>query len=464
MYEAPRSSTPQIVEMQVIPVAGHDSMLLNLCGAHAPYFTRNLVLLKDNAGRIGCGEVPGGEGIRQALERCRELVIGQSVGRYNHVLNRLRQAIAGPAKGPQTTQHQVTSESEARVLKQPHEINLRLDNVITAVEAALLDLLGQHLDVPVAELLGSGQQRDSVPMLAYLFYIGERQRTDLPYLAGKGSADDWYHLRHQAALTPEAIARLAEAAHTRYGFNDFKLKGGVMRGAEEMDAIRAIKARFPEARVTLDPNGAWSLDEAIALCQGQNHVLTYAEDPCGPENGYSGREVMAEFKRATGIPTATNMVATDWRQMGHSLRLEAVDIPLADPHFWTMQGAVRLGQVCEEFGLTWGSHSNNHFDISLAMFTHAAAAVPGRVTAIDTHWIWQEGEERLTCEPLQIVGGQVQVSDKPGLGIEPDMERIMAAHELYKKVANGARDDAMAMQYLVPGWQYDPKRPSLGRD
>ncbi|MBL7415393.1 enolase C-terminal domain-like protein, partial [Escherichia coli] len=79
-----------------------------------------------------------------------------------------------------------------------------------------------------------------------------------------------------------------------------------------------------------------------------------------------------------------------------------------------------------------------------AMFTHAAAAVPGRVTAIDTHWIWQEGEERLTREPLQIIGGQVEVPNKPGLGIEPDMQRIMAAHELYKKVANGARDDAMA--------------------
>lgn len=274
----------------------------------------------------------GGEGIRQALERCRERVIGQPIGRYNRILNDLRQAIAGSAKGPQTTQHQVTSESEARVLKQPHEINLRLDNVITAVEAALLDLLGQHLGVPVAELLGSGQQRNSVPMLAYLFYIGERQRTDLSYLAGEGSADDWYHLRHQSAMTPEAIARLAEAAHARYGFNDFKLKGGVMRGEDEMDAIRAIKARFPQAGVTLDPNGAWSLDQAIALCKGQGHVLTYAEDPCGPENGYSGREVMAEFKRATGIPTATNMVATDWRQMGHSLRLEAVDIPLADPH------------------------------------------------------------------------------------------------------------------------------------
>ena len=464
MLEQAHTHSPRVVEMQVIPVAGHDSMLLNLCGAHAPYFTRNLVLLKDSAGRSGVGEVPGGEGIRQALERSKGLVIGQPVGRYNRVLNSLRQAIAGrDGGGPQATVHQVTSAAEAAVLKQPHEINLRLDNVITAVEAALLDLLGQHLEVPVAELLGNGQQRDSVPMLAYLFYIGDRQRSDLPYLAGQGSGEDWYHLRHQPAATPEAIARLAQAANARYGFTDFKLKGGVMRGAEEMQAVAAIKACFPEARVTLDPNGAWSLAEAIELCKGQGHLLAYAEDPCGPENGYSGREIMAEFKRATGIPTATNMVATDWRQMGHSLRLEAVDIPLADPHFWTMQGSVRLAQLCEEVGLTWGSHSNNHFDISLAMFTHAAAAAPGRITAIDTHWIWQEGQERLTREPLQIIGGRVQVPQKPGLGIEPDMDRIMLAHELYKRVAGAARDDAMAMQYLVPGWQYHPKQPSLGR-
>ncbi len=309
----PSSATPRVQSMQVIPVAGHDSMLLNLCGAHAPYFTRNLVLLTDNAGNTGIGEVPGGKGILQALERCRPLVIGQPIGLYNRTLNRLRSAIAGNAAGtPQATRHEVTSAAEAAVLRQPHEINLRLDNVITAVEAALLDLLGQHLEVPVAELLGSGQQRDAVPMLAYLFYTGDRQRTDLPYLASTG--EDWYHLRHQKALTPDAVARLAEAAHARYGFADFKLKGGVMRGAEEMQAIAAIKARFPDARVTLDPNGAWSLDEAIALCKGQGHLLAYAEDPCGPENGYSGREIMAEFKRATGIPTATNMVATDWRQ------------------------------------------------------------------------------------------------------------------------------------------------------
>ena len=459
-----RTGTPRVTEMQVIPVAGRDSMLLNLCGAHAPFFTRNLVILKDNAGRTGVGEVPGGEGIRQALERVIPLVVGQSIGRTNGVLNSIRRALAGGGSAAhQATVHQVTSASEAAVLRQPHEINLRMDNVITAVEAALLDLLGQFLEVPVAELLGAGQQRDSAPMLAYLFYVGDRRKTDLPYLDGKNGADDWLRLRHEAAMTAEAITRLAEAASARYGFADFKLKGGVMCGAEEMEAVAAIKARFPHARVTLDPNGAWSLNEAIALCKGQGHLLAYAEDPCGPEAGYSGREIMAEFKRATGIPTATNMIATDWRQMGHAIPLHAVDIPLADPHFWTMQGSVRVAQLCDEWGLTWGSHSNNHFDVSLAMFTHVAAAAPGNITAIDTHWIWQEAEERLTREPLRIEGGHVAVPDRPGLGIEIDMDRVMATHALYKTLGPGARDDAMAMQYLVPGWTYDPKRPSLGR-
>lgn len=458
------SGTPVITEMNVIPVAGYDSMLLNLCGAHAPFFTRNIVILKDNAGRVGVGEVPGGEGIRQTLEKAQPLIIGQSIGLYNNILNSIRrQLLERSTTGPQATVHKVTSAAEAAVLKQPHEINLRADNVLTAIEAALLDLLGQFLDVPVAALLGNGQQRDAVRMLGYLFYIGDRDKTDLPYPDGSRAQDDWLRLRTEAALTPAAIVRIAEAAKERYGFKDFKLKGGVMKGEEEMEAVTALAQRFPDARITLDPNGAWSLDEAIKLCRNQNHVLAYAEDPCGPENGYSGREVMAEFRRAAGMPTATNMIATDWRQMGHSMQLHAVDIPLADPHFWTMQGSVRVAQLCHEWGLTWGSHSNNHFDISLAMFTHVAAAAPGEITAIDTHWIWQEGQEHLTKEPFKIAGGMVQVPKKPGLGVEIDMTQVEKAHQLYNKVGKGARDDGMAMQYLIPGWKYDPKRPSLDR-
>jgi glucarate dehydratase len=376
------------------------------------------------------------------------LVIGQSIGTYNNILNAVRQHFADRDAGGRGLQ----------------TFDLRITiHVVTALEAAALDLLGQFLGVPVAALLGTGQQRKKVEMLGYLFYVGNRNKTDLPYLSAPDAKDDWLRLRHEEALTPEAVVRLAEAAEARYGFNDFKLKGGVLRGEEEIEAVTALAERFPNARITIDPNGAWSLEEAIRLCRNQHHVLAYAEDPCGAENGYSGREVMAEFRRATGLPTATNMIATDWRQMGHTIQLHSVDIPLADPHFWTMQGSVRVAQMCHEWGLTWGSHSNNHFDISLAMFTHVGAAAPGKIAALDTHWIWQEGQERLTKEPLKIVGGMVTVPDKPGLGVEVDMAQIEKAHKLYLEKGLGARDDAMAMQYLIPGWKFDNKRPCLVR-
>ncbi|NHN79748.1 glucarate dehydratase [Azotobacter chroococcum] len=439
--------TPVITSLQVIPVAGHDSMLFNLSGAHGPYFTRNIVILKDSAGHTGVGEVPGGEGIRQTLEDARSLLVGQPIGQYQKILNQVRQAFASRDAGGRGLQ----------------TFDLRIAiHAVTALEAALLDLLGQFLEVPVAALLGEGQQRDEVEMLGYLFYVGDRTKTDLPYRSEPEADNDWFRVRNEEALTPEGVVRLAEAAHARYGFQDFKLKGGVLRGEAEIEAVTALAERFPEARITLDPNGGWLLKDAIRLCRDMHGVLAYAEDPCGAEDGYSGREVMAEFRRATGLPTATNMVATDWRQMGHAIQLQSVDIPLADPHFWTMQGSVRVAQLCHEWGLTWGSHSNNHFDISLAMFTHVAAAAPGRITAIDTHWIWQDGQ-RLTREPLQIVGGKVRVPQRPGLGVEIDLDQLNKAHELYKGMGLGARDDSVAMQYLIPGWTFDNKKPCLVR-
>ena len=438
---------PIVTEMLVIPVAGEDSMLLNLSGAHGPLFTRNIVALRDNAGRTGVGEVPGGDRIRQTLDEARPLVIGQSIAAFNGILNSIRWKFGArdaEGRGQQTFDLRTTVHA------------------VTAVEAAMLDLLGQHLNVPVAALLGEGQQRSSVKMLGYLFYVGDRKRTNLPYRSTPDANGEWFRLRDEEALTPAAIVRLAEAARERYGFEDFKLKGGVLEGDKEIAAVTALAERFPDARVTIDPNGAWSLDEAVRLCRGQRNVLAYAEDPCGAEKGYSGREIMAEFRRETGLPTATNMIATDWREMGHAIQLHAIDIPLADPHFWTLQGSVRVAQMCRDWGLTWGSHSNNHFDISLAMFTHVAAAAPGNVTAIDTHWIWQDGQ-RLTKEPFKIVKGAVAVPEQPGLGINIDMAQIDAAHRRYKSMGLGVRDDAIAMQFLIPNWKFDPKRPSLVR-
>jgi len=442
------AETPVIKSLRVVPVAGRDSMLLNLSGAHGPYFTRNLLILTDSAGNTGVGEVPGGEKILRTLVDATELVVGKPLGDM--------QAVLGAMRG-----HFADRDAGGRGL-QTFDLRTTI-HAVTAVESALLDLLGQHLGVPVAALLGEGQQRASVGMLGYLFYVGDRKKTDLAYAspADEGAdADDWQRLRHDEAMTPEAIVRLAEAARRRYGFNDFKLKGGVLAGEAEVEAVVALHERFPEARITLDPNGGWLLKDAVRLMRDMHGVLAYAEDPCGAEDGFSGREVMAEFRRATGLPTATNMVATDWRQLAHALSLQSVDIPLADPHFWTMAGSVRVAQTCRDWGLTWGSHSNNHFDVSLAMFTHVGAAAPGKVTAMDTHWIWQDGQ-RLTKEPLRIVNGHIDVPTKSGLGIELDMVKVEKAHALYKQHGLGARDDAVAMQYLVPGWRFDPKRPCL---
>jgi glucarate dehydratase len=437
--------TPTVARVEVVPVAGYDSMLLNLSGAHGPFFTRTVAIVTDSEGRVGLGEAPGGEAIRRTIEEATDVLVGQPVARLGRLLGAVAEAFAdrdAGGRGPQTFDARTTVHA------------------VTALESALLDLLGQHLGVPVAELLGDGQQRDAVPVLGYLFYIGDRRATGLPYVAEPHPADAWERLRREPALTPEAVVALAEAAQARYGFVDFKLKGGVLPGEQEVAAVRALARQFPDARITLDPNGGWLLADAVALCRDLHGVLAYAEDPVGAEGGFSGRETMAEFRRATGLPTATNMIATDWRQLGHAMRANAVDIPLADPHFWTMRGAVRVAQLCAGFGLTWGSHSNNHFDISLAMIAHVGAAAPDPITALDTHWIWQDGQA-LTRTPLRIVHGHIAVPSAPGLGVELDRNALAAAHERYLEHRLGVRDDAVAMQYLVPGWRFDPKRPCL---
>ena len=298
------SGAPVITELQVIPVAGQDSMELNLSGAHGPFFTRNIVIMKDSAGNTGLGEVPGGEKIRQTIEDARPLILGKTLGEYNNVLNAMRAAFGDRDSGGRGLQ---TFDLRTTI------------HALTAVESAFLDLLGQFMNVPVAALLGEGMQREAVEILGYLFYVGDRKKTNLNYRSEENAEHEWYRLRNEEALTPEAIVRYAEVTHDLYGFNDFKLKGGVMSGEAEMEAIVALHERFPQARITLDPNGAWSLAEAIRLCRDKHGILAYAEDPTGAEAGYSGREVMAEFRRATGLPTATNMIATDWRQMAHSI-------------------------------------------------------------------------------------------------------------------------------------------------
>lgn len=442
------SKTPKITKMEVYPVAGYDSMLLNLSGAHGPFFTRNIVILTTDEGVEGVSEVPGGQKITQTLEEAKDLVIGTPIGDYKRVLQEVQKKFAyldAGGRGNQTF--------DLRIMV----------HALTAIETAFLDLLGKHLHVPVAALLGDGQQREHVGVLGYLFWVGDTAKTDLPYLQDDDNSDEWGRLRRKPAMDAESLVKLAKAAYDKYGFKTFKLKGGVFDGQKEVEAIKALHEAFPDAKLDLDPNGGWYLKDALRYADELKGILHYIEDPCGAEDGFSGREILAEFQKKTHMPVATNMVDTDWRQMSHAIALNSVSIPLADPHFWTMEGAVRVAQLCSEFGLNWGVHSNNHFDISLAMVANAAAAAPGEVYDVDTHWIWQDGQY-LTKNPYEIKNGEIYVpKTTEGLGVEIDRDAIMKAHQLYVDKKLGARDDSKTMQYLIPGWKFDPKRPALVR-
>lgn len=440
--------SPIVEKMEIFPVAGTDCMELNLSGAHAPYFTRNIVILTDSNGVEGVGEVPGGQKITAALESVKDLVVGTRIVDYKQTLNKVRAWLNANIK------------DDVRGLQ---TFDLRTGvHVVTAVEAPLLDLMGKFLDVPAAALLGDGIQRERVRFLSYLFYVGDQKKTDLPYTDESDSDCEWYRIRHNEALTPEAIVAQAKATHEKYGFEDFKLKGGVLEPEEELKAVQALKAAFPDARIDLDPNGCWSLEKSLELAPELKKVLAYCEDPCGAENGFSGREIMREFKNATQFQVATNMIATDWRQFYHTVSLNACDIILADPHFWGFDGTIRMSLLLDSWGLTWGVHSNNHFDITLAAFAQVGATAVGTPAPLDTHWIWQDGQNLLDDTP-QIRNGRLQVPDAPGLGVHLNMDRVMAANALYRKLPSHDRDDAKAMQYLIPGWKYDHKKPCLVR-
>lgn len=448
------SNSPIITDMKVIPVAGYDSMLMTLSGAHAPCFTRNLVILQDSSGHQGIGEIHGGDYTCDCLNSVKPLVEGKEIGQYRSILQNI---------------HKLSDKSNDVKGEGIQRLDIsKLKFVVKsewAIECALLDLMGQFLNVSMAELLGEGVQRDKVEMLGYLFYVSDKAKYKsggIGYLDESESPDPWFRMRREEILSPERIAEEAQCLHEKYGFRNYKLKGGVLKGTEEMKALREVKKFFPNARVNIDPNGAWSLAEAIELSKNMHDVVTYMEDPCGPESGFSGREIMREFKNATQFQVATNMIATDWRQFYHTVSLNACDIILADPHFWGFDGTIRMAQLLQSWGLTWGIHSNNHFDITLAAFAQVGCAAPGSPAPLDTHWIWQDGQNLLKDTPV-IRDGFLPLPQKPGLGVTLDMDKVLKANALYNRLPTHDRDDAMAMQFLIPNWKYDYKRPALVR-
>lgn len=398
-------------EVTITPVAFRDPPLLNNIGVHQPYALRAVVELRCDDGVTGLGESYGDAGHLALLERAAPAVVGADVFDLNGLRRRVTEAVRGDAR---------TSGGSLRT---------RPAAVVSPYEVGCLDAAGQAVGRPVCDLLG-GAVRDPVPFSAYVFYKWEAHPG--------GEPDAW-----GPALDPDGIVAQARRMVAGHGFGSIKLKGGVFPPEEEIEAIRALRAAFPEHPLRIDPNGAWRVDTSIRVAEALAGVVEYLEDPTP---GISG---MAEVARRAPMPLATNMCVVGFGDLPEAVRRSAVGVVLADHHFWGgPRRAQALADTCATFGLGLSMHSNSHLGISLAAMVHLAAATPHLTYACDTHWPWQE-EDVVTGGP-RLTGGAAAVPAGPGLGVRLDRDALARLHERYLACGIGRRDDTAYMRAARP--------------
>jgi len=412
----------RIISVEITPIAFADPPLLNTVGVHEPFALRAIVQVHTDAGITGLGETYGDAAHLGRLRLAAEAAIGADP--FN--INTLRALVSGALRqdtvaGGHGMSGMVTGSSTD-------------DRVLSAFDVASLDIQGRMLGVPVSDLLG-GAVRTSIPFSGYLFY---------KWAGHPGGPDDSWG----AALDPAGIEKQAERMVRDYGFTALKLKGGVFPPDEEAAAIEALHSRFPDVALRIDLNGAWSVATSIAVARRLQTQLEYLEDPT------TGLKGMAEVRRNTSLPLATNMCVVSFADIPPAIDQGAVDIVLSDHHFWGgLRRSQSLAGLAETFGLGLSMHSNSHLGISLAAMVHLAAATPNLDYACDTHWPWKDpADDVIVPGALKFSEGAVAVPTGPGLGIELEPEALARLHRQYLDCGIRERDDTGYMQRIQPGY------------
>jgi glucarate dehydratase len=421
---------PRIVRATVTPILISDPPLLNVLGVHQPYTPRTIVELETDTGATGVGETYGDTEYLEVARNLAKAVIGRPLTALNG-LNDLAYESAGLTPGK-------INEFDPAGLRGSRTNEKIVRSVVSAFEVASLDTLGKALGLPVHALLG-GKVRDRVDYSGYLFYRwAEHPVEDAP-------RDDW-----GAALDPEGVVRQARRFTDTYGFRSFKLKGGVFPPEQEIAAIKALAAAFPDHPLRLDPNGGWSVESSVRVAEELDGLLEYLEDPT------TGIDGMAEVRARTGALLATNMCVTTFGEIPEAFAKDAVQVVLSDHHYWGGLHATReLAALCRTHGVALSMHSNTHLGISLAAMTHVASVIPDLEYACDSHRPWQS--EDVITEPHRFTGGAVEVSDAPGLGVELDRDALATLHERWIKLSGVRdRDDVAAMRQADPTWVQPP--------
>ena len=428
----------QIAELKIHSIAIADPPLRSSYGLHAPYALRTIIELKSVDGIAGISETHGGDAIVAEFERLRPRIVGSDPFRFASTFLPMIEEVSGSSLDRSQT-YRVAGEN-------PLDLSAR---VYSAVEIASLDLIGKSLGKPVCDVLG-GRLRDEVPFSAYLFY---------KHAGGGAEGDDARADEYGEALDPEGIVRQAQQMIARYGFRDVKLKAGVLDPEAEIESIRQLRAALgPDIPLRLDPNCAWSEDTSVHVGESLATELCgegYLEDPA------PGMQGMAKVRRrllAAGIetPLASNVAVTSFADIPEAVRSDAVQIVLSDVHYWGgLRQVQHLGKLCHTHGLGLSMHSNSHLGVSLMAMAHAAAATPHLTYACDTHYPWQSDcDEVVAGGRVPIVNGCVQISDRPGLGVELDYDQLARGEERYRTCAYRKRDDETEMRkHVDPSWR-----------
>ena len=436
----------RIAEMRLHPIAIADGPLRSSYGLHSPYALRTIVELRSTDGFTGISETYGGDRPLAALEALRSRVVGMDPF---HLTGLWMDIEAGAAtEAASAADPKTAGRTQAWLVPGENPLDQHARS-FAAIEVACLDLIGKALGRPVCDLVG-GRARHKVEFSAYLFY---------KHAGGGGLGVDTRSDEYGEALSPDQIVKQAVQMCDTYGFREIKLKGGVLDPEVEIASIKALYDTFgPTVPLRIDPNCAWSVDTSVMVGRALKDELGnggYLEDPCAELEG------MAEVRRrlhAEGITTdfASNVSVTCFDHVVKAKQLDAVQVVLSDPHYWGgIRAQQRLSHLCETLGQGLSMHSNNHLGVSLMAMAHAAAAAPGMTHACDTHYPWQTAKDEV------IVGGRVpfhdgcvEVTDRPGLGVELDYDQLGRLKERYEKLEYRKRDDEAEMRkHVDPNWK-----------
>ncbi len=430
-------SPVRITDLTVHKIAIADPPLRSSYGLHQPYALRTIVELKSDSGFTGIAETYGGEAPAAALEALRPRLIGADPFALTGALIDL---VEGQGAGDARSQTMLVPGEN------PLDASAR---TYAAIETACLDLIGRAVGEPLCNLIG-GRVRELVPFSAYPFY---------KHAGGGGEGDDTRQDEFGEALSPEGLVAQVRQLIDKYGFKDVKFKAGVLEPDIEIETVRQMRAAFG-LPVRMDPNCAWSIETSIRVGQELRVELGdetggYLEDPTASISGM-GAVRRALLRADCDVPLASNVAVTCFADLPSAIDEEAVQIVLCDHHYWGgMRQVQHLAKLCQVWGLGLSMHSNSHLGVSLMAMAHVAAATPHLTYACDTHYPWSQAKDEVVAGGrIAFENGCVRIPDKPGLGVDLDLDQVARGRERYAKCPYRKRDDEAEMRkHVDPNWR-----------